>query len=100
MAEKNGYRGGPLRIGRVKTLVTALVVRRDEIIEAFVPKSFYIVKADISVQNGSFKANWKPRDEQQGLDDEKRLVDKSVGDSLVSRLKGKNATIINDESKK
>ena len=29
MAERNGYNGGPLRIGRVKTPVTALVVRRD-----------------------------------------------------------------------
>ena len=100
MAEKNGYRGGPLRIGRVKTPVTALVVRRDEAIEAFTPKPFYIIKADISVQNGSFKATWKPNDKQEGLDEEKRLVDKSVGEALVSRLTGKAATITKYESKK
>ena len=94
MAERNGYNGGPLRIGRVKTPVTALVVRR------FIPKPFWILKAEISVANGSFKATWKPKEEQQGLDEEKRLVDKSVADALVSQLTGKSATITKYESKK
>ena len=100
LAEKNGYSGGPLRIGRVKTPVTALVVRRDEAIEAFTPKPFWVVKANIQVENGSFYATWKPNDEQQGLDEEKRLVDKSVGEALVSRLKGKPATVTKYECKK
>ena len=100
LAEKNGYNGGPLRIGRVKTPVTALVVRRDELIESFVPKPFWVIKADISVHAGNFKATWKPHDEQQGLDEEKRLIDKSVGEALISRLKGKTATITKYESKK
>ena len=100
MAERNGYNGGPLRIGRVKTPVTALVVRRDEAIEAFSPKPFWLVKAKIDVQNGSFFATWKPRDEQQGLDEDKRLIDKSVGEALVSRLEGKPANITKYECKK
>ncbi len=100
MAEINGYNGGPLKIGRVKTPVTALVVRRDEDIEAFSPKPFWIVKANIAVQNGMFYATWKPHDEQQGLDEDKRLIDKSVGEALVTRLKGKLANITKYESKK
>ena len=100
MAEKNGYNGGPLRIGRVKTPVTALVVRRDEAIESFTPKPFWIIRANIEVVSGSFNATWKPNDEQQGLDEEKRLVDKSVAEALVTRLKGKSATITQYESKK
>ncbi len=100
MAERNGYNGGPLRIGRVKTPVTALVVRRDEAIEFFTPKPFWLVKANIAVQNGTFYATWKPRDEQQGLDEDKRLVDKSVGEAIVTRLKEKPATITKYESKK
>ena len=100
MAERNGYNGGPLRIGRVKTPVTALVVRRDEAIEAFTPKPFWVVKARISVHHGSFFATWKPHDEQDGLDEDKRLIDKSVGEAIVTRLKGKPATIIKYESKK
>ena len=100
MAERNGYNGGPLRIGRVKTPVTALVVRRDEAIEAFSPKPFWLVKAKVAVQNGTFYATWKPRDEQLGLDEDKRLVDKSVGEALVSRLEGKPANITKYECKK
>ena len=100
MAERNGYNGGPLRIGRGKTPVTALVVRRDEAIEAFTPKPFWLVKANIAVQNGTFYTTWKPRDEQLGLDEDKRLIDKSVGEALVTRLKGKPATITKYESKK
>ena len=100
MAEKNGYNGGPLRIGRVKTPVTALVVRRDEAIESFTPKPFWIIRANIEVASGSFNAMWKPHDEQQELDEEKRLVDKSVAEALVTRLKGKSATITQYESKK
>ena len=100
MAERNGYNGGPLRIGRVKTPVTALVVRRDETIEAFTPKPFWVVKAQISVAQGSFLATWKPKDEQQGFDEEKRLVDQSVGEALVTRLKGKSAVISKSECKK
>lgn len=100
LAEKNGYRGSPLRIGRVKTPVTALVVRRDEAIESFVPKPFWIIKADISVKNGSFCVTWKPKDEQEGLDEEKRLIDKSIAESLTSKLKDKPVTITKYESKK
>ena len=100
MAERNGYNGGPLRIGRVKTPVTALVVRRDEAIDAFTPTPFWLVKANISVQNGTFSATWKPKDVQDGLDEEKRLIDKSVGDALVTRLKGKPAVISKYECKK
>ena len=100
MAERNGYNGGPLRIGRVKTPVTSLVVRRDEAIESFTPKPFWIIKANIQVANGSFNATWKPKDEQQGLDEEKRLVDKSVDETLITRLKGKSVTITQYESKK
>ena len=100
LAEKNGYSGSPLRIGRVKTPVTALVVRRDEAIESFVPKPFWGIKADISVKNGSFYVTWKPKDEQGGLDEDKRLVDKSIAESLISKLKGKSVTITKYESKK
>ena len=55
MCGQNGYRGGPLRIGRAKTPVTALVVRCDEVIESLTPKPFWVIKAEISVANDSFK---------------------------------------------
>ena len=100
LAEKNGYNGGPLRIGRVKTPVTALVVNRDIEIESFVPKPFWTLKADIQVSGGTFITTWKPKEEQAGLDDEGRLIDKAIGDELVGKLKGQTALITKYESKK
>ena len=100
LAEQSGYRGKPLKVGRVKTPVTALVVRRDEEIESFVAKPFWVIKADIEVKNGSFSAVWKPKDGQQGLDEEKRLVDKSVAENIANRLTGKSAAITKYGSKK
>ncbi|MBR6901072.1 MAG: DNA topoisomerase 3 [Synergistaceae bacterium] len=100
LAEINGYSGKPLKIGRVKTPVTALVVRRDEEIEAFKTKPFWVVQADIDVKSGTFKALLKPKDEQDGLDEEKRLVDKAVAETLANKLTGKSATITKYESKK
>ena len=43
---------------------------------------------------------WKPKDEQQGLDDEKHLIDKSIAEALANRLTGISATITKYESKK
>ena len=100
LAEKNGYDGGPLRIGRVKTPVTALVVRRDLEIESFVPKPYWTLQAQIQVEKGAFWAGWRPKEEQTGLDEEGRLVDKATGEELASRLKGKPAVITKYESKK
>lgn len=100
LAEKNGYNGGPLRIGRVKTPVTALVVNRDLEIESFVPKPFWTIRAEITVSGGTFGATWKPKEEQSGLDEEGHLIDKAIGEGLVSHLKGHPAVITKYESKK
>jgi len=100
LAEINGYSGKPLKIGRVKTPVTALVVRREEEISSFVSKPFWVIKADIEVKNGLFTATWKPKDEQSGLDEEKRLIDKSTAEFLANKLTGKSATITKYECKK
>ena len=100
LAEKNGYDGGPLRIGRVKTPVTALVVNRDIEIETFVPKPFWTLKAEVNVADGTFLVTWKPKENQAGLDEEGRLIDKAVGDELVDKLKGQTALITKYESKK
>ena len=49
--------------------------------------------------NNTFNAALKPKGEQQ-RDEEKRLIDKSIVESLVSRLKEKSATITKYERKK
>jgi len=98
-------RGGSralLTVGRVQTPTLALVVARDREIEGFVAKAFYRITANIAHASGSFKANWKPREEQQGLDSEGRLMDTSIADALVAAVSGQSGEIseYKDEAKK
>ena len=65
------------------------MVKRDKEIESFVAKPFWVIKTDIEIQNSSFSTVWKPKAEQDGLDEEKRLMDKNVAESLANRLAGK-----------
>lgn len=99
LAQKGGYRGNALRIGRVKTPVTALVVRRDLEIEHFVPKPYWVLKAQVSVPSGTYSAVWKPTEDQVGLDDQNRLIDPTVRDDLVARLNGAKAEVQSVEVK-
>lgn len=84
-AQRAGHRV-TLPIGRVKTPTLALVVRRERELENFVPVDYFTMKADFEHVNGSVTTNWKPKDEQIGLDSEGRLLDKSIAESLVQKF--------------
>lgn len=75
-----------LPIGRVKTPTLALVVRREREIKEFKNADYYLIRADIKHENGSFKALWKPREEQQGRDSEGRLIDPLIATALIKKL--------------
>ncbi|MBN3733177.1 DNA topoisomerase [Burkholderia sp. Tr-20390] len=92
-AQELGYDGGPLTVGSVQTPALKLVVDRDRAIENFKAIPFYALVANIDHENGSFQANWKPADDQGGLDDAGRLVDSDVAKGLVARLTGKVGAI-------
>ncbi|MBR2216188.1 MAG: DNA topoisomerase 3 [Selenomonadaceae bacterium] len=65
-------------IGRVKTPTLSLVVRREREIENFKSVDYYQIKAEFNHENGSFTALWKPKDTQEGLDSEGRLLAKKI----------------------
>lgn len=73
-----------LPVGRVKTPTLALVVRRERELKNFVPVDYFTIKAQFAHANGEFAANWKPKDEQSGLDSEGRLLDQKVAEALVA----------------
>lgn len=75
-----------LPIGRVKTPTLALVVRREREIKEFKNADYYLIRADIKHENGSFKALWKPQEEQQGRDSEGRLIDPLIAKALIKKL--------------
>ncbi|KWE97905.1 DNA topoisomerase [Burkholderia ubonensis] len=96
-AQELGYDGGPLTVGSVQTPLLKLVVDRDRAIENFKPIPFYALVATVDHENGTFQANWKPNDDQAGLDDAGRLVDGDVAKGLVARLSGKVGAVVEYE---
>ena len=93
-------RGGSqalLTIGRVQTPTLGLVVARDREIEGFKPTAFHTLTAQIQHANGTFRAAWRPRDEQAGLDAQGRLVDPGVATALSAAVVGRAGTIASYE---
>lgn len=120
---KSGYRG-VLSVGRVQSPTLAIVVRRDEEIESFVPKTYYTIKADFFTQahNSTFTANWVPPyssdakgqvdastdDEDESdpalattlngaypwIDEHHRIIDQNQAQNIVNKINNKTATVI------
>jgi len=89
-------RGGSralLTVGRVQTPTLALVVARDREIEGFVPTAYHRITATISHGNGTFSASWKPRETQEGLDSEGRLINTAIADALVAGVSGASGAV-------
>ena len=82
-ARRAGHERIVLPIGRVKTPTLALVVRREREIENFKPVDYYAIKAEFSHENGIFMAQWKPREDQEGLDSENRLLDRKIAEEKL-----------------
>lgn len=71
LADRQGYRG-VLSIGRVQTPTLAIVVKRDEEIENFIPKDFWSISATFAADiapNEPFKCRWLPHGADAGAED-------------------------------
>jgi len=93
---------GVLSVGRVQTPILGLVVRRDALIEAFVSKPFYEVKAHLRTKAGeTFHARWIPSEAcAPYLDEEGRNVSKALATNVAERISGKPAKVTGLERKK
>lgn len=77
----------PVSVGRVMTAVLSLVERREREIEAFKPKTFYVPVVrlpDGLVLEWKGRADGKPVD---GMDHDGRIIDKTLADSIVARIR-------------
>lgn len=83
-----------LRIGRVKAPTTALVIRRNEMIDNFKSCKYYIISG-VFRPNAElpFSASWQPAENQQGLDSEGRLIDVTLARSIEQKVTRKNGFI-------
>lgn len=89
-------RGGSrvlLTVGRVQTPTLAIVVKRDRDIENFKPKSHYSIGATLKYNNQMFNAEWQMKDEQQGTDEEGRLIDEKIITEVINNIKNKNGIV-------
>ena len=75
-----------IAVGRVQTPTLALVANRDATIRNFKPVPFFTLRARLSGET-SFEAIWVPEDSQEGLDDQSRLVERRIAESLLQQFK-------------
>lgn len=92
-ARRGGADRTLLTVGRVQTPTLAMVVARDREIEAFQAVSYITLTARFQHSGGEFKARWKPREGQVGLDAQGRLCDPEVAKGLLKAIAGQSGVI-------
>ena len=92
--QKVGF-SGVLSVGRVQTPLLGLVVQRDLDINSFQSTPFYQVYAHLQTsQNETFIAKWQPSAKcQPYMDDENRILVKSLAENVVSRIHNQPAVV-------
>jgi len=97
---KAGF-NGVLSVGRVQTPLLGLVVRRDLEIENFRPVPFYEVWAQLLTVDGiHFSLKWQPSESCAPYQDaEGRVLNRSLAQNVVSRIKGQNASVLRCQNK-
>ncbi|QMI49680.1 DNA topoisomerase [Burkholderia sp. MBR-1] len=86
---------GVLVVGRVKSVIIALVVERELAIQRFIPVEFYPIRARFSMGGSTFEAPWeRPSNAVPPAFDEKgRLVDRTFAERIVAKCTGQEATV-------
>jgi DNA topoisomerase-3 len=100
VAQKSGYKG-VLSVGRVQSPTLAIVVNRDEEIENFVSKDYYVIVANHEHNSFSFNSYWKDNEKTDPtvLDLEKRLISKVKANEIVNKVKNKVGIVSKYEEK-
>ena len=92
--QKVGFHG-VLSVGRVQTPLLGLVVQRGLDIDNFKSTPFYQVHAHLQTSNNeTFIAKWQPSEQcQPYMDDEGRILVKSLAENVVSRIYNQPAKV-------
>lgn len=98
LAGRQAGADGVWSVGRVQTPTLALVVRRDQEVEAFRPKDFFTVTATVEGGGGRFACRWVPG-EGLPVDEAGRVVDRALATAVVARLSGAQAAVTRFASK-
>ncbi|MGC9217353.1 DNA topoisomerase 3 [Acidithiobacillus sp.] len=82
---------GVVSVGRVQTPTLALVVARDEKIEHFKPKDYFVPRI-----NTAFWSAWELREDFTGVDAEGYLTDRTAAEKLVAEAKVQGKATVKD----
>lgn len=93
LGRAGGY-DGILSVGRVQTPVLGLVVRRDREIEAFRPRAYHVIRAEVTGSGGAFVATWQPQAMTDARFDEAgRLADREHALAVQRRVRGRPGVV-------
>ncbi len=82
---------GVLSVGRVQTPTLSLIATRDDKIEHFKPKDYYVPQIDTG-----FWTTWVVREDFKGVDIDGYLTDKSAADTLANSAKASGSAVVKD----
>ncbi len=96
-------RGNVATIGRVQTPTLTMVVDREKIIRNFVPKHYWRIIGDFSIDQGNYeglyqRADFKKSDDSHDKID--RIWDEAVAKKIVDELNSANDATVTEEKKR
>lgn len=95
-------KGELIAVGRVQTPTLTMVARRDYAVRNFKPQPYLTISAQLSADDQSFTAKWKPAEGQKGMDEDgKLLINLDIGKALIEKLsQEKTAAVLKAETKR
>lgn len=95
-------KGELIAVGRVQTPTLTMVARRDYAVRNFKPQPYLTISAQLSADDQSFTAKWKPTEGQKGMDEDgKLLINLDIGKALIEKLsQEKTAAVLKAETKR
>ncbi|ECK2550113.1 DNA topoisomerase III [Campylobacter jejuni] len=89
-AQKNGYMGKVISIGRVQTPILGLITARDYEFENFKSKDYFVLLGDFKINNDSIKAILKTKDKIEILDLANTIKNNCIGKDAKVNIKKEN----------
>lgn len=87
---------GVFSVGRVQTAVLNLIVQRDLEIENFKAKDYFDLTSTFMIDETALRMNWVIPKEYLD-EEEKKCFDKSIVDSVIQKIRGKDGKVIKAE---
>lgn len=85
----------PVKVGRVKVPMLALVARRNELIDSFVPVMSYGVKAFFRTEESiPFPSVWQVPRDLGGIDEEGKLIEAIPARECLEKINGKQGKVV------